>query len=167
MLGLALLAAAAMARAAYPALLERRQVQRRALGSDGVVIGAEPIEMRRPHAPAVLLLHGAGDTPHTMGGLAEFLFADGFSVLAPLLPGHGRHLSALTDVSAARLQDDVNREFEALRKDHDRVAVVGLSMGGALALKLAADRHVDALVLLAPYVAMPAATRVLALTSDA
>jgi carboxylesterase len=148
-------------------VLERRQVQRRALGSDGIVIGAAPIDLSRPGAPAVLLLHGAGDTPHAMAGLAEFLFAHGFSVRAPLLRGHGRHLSALAEVSADSLHEDVGREFAALRKNHDRVAIVGLSMGGALALKLAADRRVDALVLLAPYVAMPAATRLLARTTKA
>lgn len=167
MLALTVLAAAAVARVAYPHLVERRQSVRRALGADGIVVGAAPIDLPRAGAPAALLLHGAGDTPQIMGALAQYLHSQGFSVRVPLLAGHGRHLSKLTSVSAAALYADVRRELEALRKVHDRVVVVGLSMGGALALSLAAEQHVDALVLLAPYVAMPAPTRALALTTRA
>jgi carboxylesterase len=164
---LALLAAAAVARAVYPRLLERRQESRRALGPDGIVLGASPIHLERRDATGVLLIHGGGDTPQALAAMATFLHSKGLSVRVPLLSGHGRRLSALTEVSAARLYADVSREFDALRSTHECVAVVGLSMGGALALQLAAERHVDALVLLAPYVGMPRPIRGLALASFA
>jgi carboxylesterase len=164
---LALLAAVLVGRAAYPRLLERRQERRRALGSDGVVTGAAPIDLPRAGAPGVLLLHGGGDTPQSLEQLARRLHAEGFAVRAPLLSGHGRHLAALAASSARQWQDDATREFEAMRAKHSRVAVVGLSMGGSLAATLASTHDVDAMVLLAPYIAMPPFARGMAVTSHA
>jgi len=164
---LALLAAIVAGRAAYPRLLERRQERRRAVGPDGLVKGAGPIDLPRGGAPGVLLLHGGGDTPQALEELARHLHKHGFAVRAPLLSAHGRHLSALAASSARQWHEDVRREFEAMRAKHDRVAVVGLSMGGSLAVKLAAERDIDALVLLAPYLAMPPFARAMAITSHA
>lgn len=160
----ALLSALAVgARAAYPALLERRASRRRALGEDGIVRGAAPIILERDGAPGILLLHGGGDTPQVLSGLAEHLYRRGCSVRVPLLAGHGRQLAALAEVSSETWQDQVREEFELLRATHRSVAVVGLSMGGALAIKLASERtDIGALVLLAPYVDMPAAVKRLA-----
>lgn len=164
---LSLLAALAIgARAVYPRVIERRAARRRTLGPDGIIVGACEIERHRAGAPGVLLLHGGGDTPQVLAELAEHLHDRGFSVRAPLLTAHGRALSALRNASAADWHDDVRREFENMRARHDWVAIVALSMGGALAVKLASERRdIPAMVLLAPYVAMPAALRRLAATS--
>ena len=57
-------------------------------------------------------------------------------------------------------------EIDALRAHHPWVAIVGQSLGGALALDAAAtSAEVRALVLLAPWVAMPTLLRALAGTS--
>lgn len=163
---LAILATLALGRAAYPRWLERRQRARRPLGRDGVIDGATPIDLTRAHAPGVLLVHGGGDTPQVLGGLGAYLHKRGFSVRVPLLSAHGRDLSALTAASAAQWHSEVRREYEAMRSAHQWVAVVGLSMGGALSISLAAERSdIDALVLLAPYVELPAPVRKLADTS--
>jgi carboxylesterase len=162
----AVLAGLLLARVAYPALVERRQSRRRPLGPDGVVVGASAFEMSRSGGPAVLLLHGGGDTPQAFTGLAKHLYDIGFSVRAPLLSAHGRRLSLLRTCSAATWFDEVRREYDALRSNHEWIGVVGLSMGGALAARLASEAKVDALVLLAPYLAMPPYVRRLAATSD-
>jgi carboxylesterase len=161
----AVLAGLLLARMAYPAFVERRQLRRRRLGSDGIVVGAAALEMSRRGGPAVLLLHGGGDTPQAFTGLAKHLYDIGFSVRAPLLSAHGRHLAMLRACSAREWFDDTRREYEALRTTHEWVGVVGLSMGGALAVKLAAESDVGALVLLAPYLAMPPFVRRLAVTA--
>lgn len=160
--GLAALLAAL--RATYPRILERRAAARHPLGPDGVIRGAESITHTRAGSPAVLLLHGGGDTPQVLCDLAEHLHRSGLSVRVPLLVRHGRALSLMREFSADEWREQVRMEYDALRASHAWVGVVGLSVGGALAAELAAERDVPALVLLAPYVVIPAPIRVLANT---
>lgn len=164
---LALLTALAIsARVLYPRMLDRRARRLRPLGPDGIIVGADTIERPRHGAPAALLLHGGGDTPQVLAGLADHLYEHGFAVRAPLLSAHGRSLAEYGVASSEAWHDEVDREYERLRAGHSTVFVVGLSMGGALALCLAARRPaIPALVLLAPYVDMPATIQRLALTS--
>jgi len=69
-------------------------------------------------------------------------------------------------VTSAQWIADARGEYAGLREAHERVAVVGLSMGGALAVQLAADqREIPALVLLSPYVTMPRLIQRAAMTS--
>lgn len=132
---------------------------------DGVIRGAAPVHRHGTNGSAVLLLHGGGDTPQTMGHLVEAFSALGYSVSAPLLPGHGRDLAAFDRSDANDWYGAVRKEFEALA-DHDWVGVVGLSMGGALAARLAAETgRVDALVLASPYLSMPAGGSIMARTA--
>ncbi len=122
----------------------------------GIIVGAESIEFARAGAPAVLLLHGSGDTPQSLHYLAEGLYARGYAVLAPLLPGHGR---GVREFGAATPEDwiSASREcFHLLRRSHPWVGLAGLSMGGALAVQIAADTaDLPVLALLAPYLSMP------------
>src|SRR3569833_2186315 len=67
---------------------------------DGIVVGAEPIHVAGSNGAAVLLIHGCGDTPQTLRHLAEAFANRGYSVEAPLLPGHGRDLEAFDAHSA-------------------------------------------------------------------
>jgi carboxylesterase len=136
--------------------LTRLTLARRVLGADGIVVGGEGFVLERRDAPAVLLLHGGGDTPQTLRYLATALHARGFHVAAPLLPGHGRSLRDFTRVTAEDLIDATDREYRSVRSSHEWVAVIGLSMGGALAVQLAAGLpDLPALGLVAPYVGMP------------
>jgi carboxylesterase len=101
-----------------------------------------------------------------MHHLAAALADKGYGVVAPLLPGHGRDLDAFDASGADAWYAAVEREFRELRESHDWVGVVGLSMGGALSARLAAEtRHVDALVLASPYLSMPAVGDILARTA--
>ena len=138
------------------------------LGPDGVVAGGGTIVLPAPadapaHHPdrAALVLHGFGDTPQSMAYLAGYLNGIGYAVRAPLLPGHGRTVRAFTASTADQWLAHARREFQRLRRRHALVVIVGQSMGGALATVLAAEAAdrgepgPDALVLLAPYLAMP------------
>lgn len=160
--------ALALVRAVYPRVLERRHARRLPLRSDGVISGAEPFDLPRPGAPAVLVLHGGGDTPQSMRALAEFVFARGYAVRVPLLADHGRTLDHFRRFDAERWREQVRAEIAAMRAQHPWIAIVGQSVGGALALDVAAaSADVRALVLLAPWVAMPPLFRWLARTSIA
>ena len=136
--------------------LTRLSTARRRLGPDGVVVGGEGFVLERSGAPAILLIHGGGDTPQTLRYLATELHARGFHVEAPLLPGHGRSVNDFARVTARALMDATRTAYRDIRTSHEWTAVIGLSMGGALAVRLAAETpDLPALGLVAPYLAMP------------
>lgn len=144
------------ARARYLRALAREVSARRALGPDGIVLGGSGFSLSRPGAPAVLLIHGAGDTPQTLRYLGEALFSNGFHVEAPLLPGHGRALDAFMHTSADEWMNATRAAYRELIGGRSSVGVVGLSMGGALAARLAAEAPgLGALCLIAPYLSLP------------
>jgi carboxylesterase len=127
--------------------------------------GAETIDMREEGSHGALLLHGFGDTPQTLSGLAKKLNKGGYGVYAPLLPGHGRTMDEFSKSSADDWAATARDAFAEMHKRHASVSVVGLSMGGALAVTLAAESSdVTALALIAPYIEMPARIRAAAST---
>jgi carboxylesterase len=126
------------------------------LGDDGILVGAEGFVLERQDAPALLLLHGAGDTPQTLRYLASHLHTRGYHVDVPLLPGHGRTPAAFARLNADDLTAAAKSHYVRLRNEREWVAVIGLSMGGALAIQIAADApELPALGLIAPYLALP------------
>src|SRR5262245_3588478 len=84
------------------------------IGPDGIIAGAAGYELARPDAPAVLVFHGAGDTPQTVRYLSEELHARGFHVVAPLLPGHGRTIREFSRVTADALTTAAFESYHAL-----------------------------------------------------
>jgi carboxylesterase len=91
----------------------------------------------------VLLCHGFTGSPVSMLPWAKHLEADGFRVRLPRLPGHG---TTWREMNMTRWEDwyaCVGRAFGELHADCERVFVCGLSMGGALALRLAEQRGTD------------------------
>jgi len=128
-----------------------------------IIKGAETIDLQEGSSHGVLLLHGFGDTPQTLSLLARRLARNGYGVLAPLLPGHGRSMNAFR---RSRADQWVAASREALREMRERyptVSVIGLSMGGALAVVIAADSPpLASLTLVAPYLEMPTYVRLAA-----
>lgn len=90
----------------------------------------------------ILLLHGLGGTARTMQPLADGLAALGHIAHAPTLPGHGAEPEALEGVSWA--------DWSAAAARWPADVIVGQSMGGALALALAAQGRCRAVVAINP-----------------
>lgn len=91
----------------------------------------------------VLLSHGFTGSPASMRPWGEHLGALGYGVAVPLLPGHGTTWQDLNKRRFADWYGALAATYDALRAEHDVVVAGGLSMGGALVLKLAADRGDD------------------------
>jgi carboxylesterase len=141
---------------------ERASDRRFHFGADGVADGAGGIWLEAGR-DAVLLLHGFGDTPQSLAFLAHFLHSHGWSVYAPLLPGHGRSLSAFRLSGADGWLAGARAAWERLEGCGGRLALLGQSMGGALAALLVAEgARPGALVLLAPYLFPPRTVQLLA-----
>ncbi len=114
------------------------------------VLLAEP----RNGRPSVVLLHGFGGTPRDFQALAEHLSARGYRVVVPAIPGQ-------TSVSFAYgrgrySHDDYRAWLSGVLENETAISgapplVVGMSMGGALAVIGAADHTIGKLVLISPY----------------
>ena len=116
---------------------------------------AQPYAGGPEDGPPVLVLHGFTGSPYAMRPWGEHLVAHGFRVELPRLPGHG---TSWRELNVSGWQDwyaCVERALLRLTDAAGRPAgVAGLSMGGALALRLA-QRHPDlvtGLVLVNPVV---------------
>ncbi|MCA9672698.1 MAG: alpha/beta fold hydrolase [Myxococcales bacterium] len=101
-----------------------------------------PIEVPIPEPPkherlGVLVLHGFTSDVATVDGLLPHLEAAGIPYARPVLRGHGTHYQDLCGVTAADWYIDAEYALIDLLNRCDRVVVVGLSMGGLVALELA------------------------------
>src|SRR5690606_14946115 len=87
-----------------------------------------------------VLVHGFTGTPYEVSYLGARLAQAGFTVRAPRLPGHGTSVADLDQTRWEDWAEAVERAADALRVRCRRVAVVGQSLGGLLALHLASHR---------------------------
>ncbi|HEY9473300.1 MAG TPA: alpha/beta fold hydrolase [Mycobacteriales bacterium] len=116
-----------------------------------VMPGAEPFHADGgPHG--VVMCHGFTGTPQSLRPWAEYLAAAGYTVTVPRLPGHGTRWQDMQATGWTAWYDAVEQAFNQLRIRCEAVFVCGLSMGGALALRLAETHpgEVAALVLVNP-----------------
>lgn len=103
----------------------------------------------------VLLSHGFTGSPASIVPWGRALADRGHTVRVPLLAGHGTRWQDLNATRWTDWYDGLERELVELRERCEHVVVGGLSMGGALALRLAADHPetVDAVVVVNPALA--------------
>ncbi len=104
-----------------------------------VLPGAEPFSADGGPTGA-LLIHGFTGTPQSMRGWAEHLAAAGLAVELPRLPGHGTTWQEMNTTRWTDWYAEADRAFAALQARCEEVFVMGLSMGGTLAIRLA-ERH--------------------------
>ncbi|MFT3862106.1 alpha/beta hydrolase [Micropruina sp.] len=103
---------------------------------------AEPIVPEGPGAVGVLFLHGFTASPWTLREWAKRTAAAGHRVSVPRLPGHGTAWRELEVTDGRDWYAAAERAFLDLRAVCPVVFVAGLSLGGALALRLA-EHHPD------------------------
>lgn len=124
-----------------------------------------------PNRPArsgvVICFHGFTAMPYVVVPVAQAIASVGLDAVGPLLPGHGwrdradqeREFSQITRQS---LLAAARAEVQRAREQYDFVAVYGDSMGGAIALILAAEGLLDACAVTAPALCLPFRGAVLA-----
>jgi carboxylesterase len=104
-----------------------------------LIPGAEPWSHIGSSAHGALVLHGFTGNPGSMRGVAEALAAAGYHVEMPLLPGHGTTVAEMLPTRWADWAGAAEAAYQLLAQRAERVVVVGLSMGGALTLRIGAD----------------------------
>ena len=98
----------------------------------------------------VVLSHGFTGSPHGLRAWAASLADAGFAVRMPLLPGHGTTWQELARTRWTQWHDALDDAYLELDAECDQVFSAGLSMGGALALRVAATRPVAGVILVNP-----------------
>lgn len=100
-----------------------------------------------------LLIHGFLGTPHDMRPLAQALANSGVQAHALLLPGCGPDLSRLEHVRVDDWLQAARGAWHEMREQAEHATLIGFSMGGAVALRIAAEAGLapDQLILLAPH----------------
>lgn len=90
---------------------------------------------------AVLCIHGFSGSTHDMRPLGQALAARDIAAYVPLLPGHGGLPSALKGTTWRMWVDAACEHLRRVRESHEQVFLAGLSMGGLIALHLAATEN--------------------------
>ena len=118
--------------------------------------------IRNPHLPGdefywqgsetgFLLIHGFTATTAEVRLIAERLHKAGYTVGAPLLPGHGTHPDDMNNASWELWVQAAKQAYEKLLRDCQQVYVLGESMGALLALQVAAQHpEIPGVILFAP-----------------
>jgi carboxylesterase len=122
----------------------------------GIVAGTEAVTLDPPKDSAstdtaCLMIHGFLAARDVYGDLGERIAKRGVTVRMVRLPGHGTTPADLAYLPKDAFYRTVLAEYDTLAKRYKKIRVVGFSLGGALATRLASERPVDRLVLLAPY----------------
>lgn len=98
-----------------------------------------------------LLVHGFTATTAEVKPLAERLKQEGYTVSAPLLPGHNTHPDDLNQVKWKDWYQTVRQAYLDLRAHCDQIWLGGESMGALLCLLIAVEfPEVTGLLLFAP-----------------
>lgn len=92
-----------------------------------------------PESPVAVLIHGLSDSPYFVTAIADELYSMGYTVVAPLLPGHG-----LKQADADMEDDQLSVRWQAHVSDvvslalsassTGKVVMGGFSTGGALSV---------------------------------
>lgn len=98
-----------------------------------------------------MLIHGLSATTAEVRLLGDILHHAGYTVHAPLLPGHNTHPSLLNKIHRSQWIDAAEQAYLRLANECERVVLGGESTGALLCLELAC-RHpeAEALLLYAP-----------------
>jgi len=96
-----------------------------------------------------VLVHGLSSTPESMRGLGRALADGGIDVEGVCLPGHGTRPEDLEGVEWSAWFEAVRDTVQRMRMRCDRVFVCGQSLGGTIALHVAANESVDGVITLA------------------
>lgn len=98
---------------------------------------------------ACLFIHGFAGSPAEIRPIIDYLAERGMTVAAPVLPGHGTAPEDLRQTRSRHWVRAAEAELAALQERHSQVHLVGFSMGGLIALYLAAHHSVASVTTLA------------------
>lgn len=142
-------------------MLREAYAQRADFDAEKIIVGNAPFELKptaenyseqtKKYRRGILLVHGLTDSPYFMRYLGAFFQAQGFRVMAILLPGHGTQPGDLLDVTWQEWARAVAYGADKLGEEVDDIHLAGFSVGGALSVYHSLlDKRVRGLFLFSP-----------------
>ena len=96
---------------------------------------------------AVLLLHAYTSTVQDMKALAKFLHQHGYTCYAPSYAGHGLTIDEFINYTTDDWWQDTYNAYQLLENQgYKHIAVIGVSLGAILSLKLTEHFPIDACI---------------------
>jgi len=123
--------------------------------STDAVLDPGPFDLPGEGRAVALCLHGLTGTPYEVRTVGEALSAAGVRAVGPWMYGHDRSPGELARVRSEAWVEDARSRLRELQAEHETVYVVGLSMGGLVALLLASEEPVAAAVSIGTPLALP------------
>ena len=96
-----------------------------------------------------ITLHGIGGTPANIRVVADALIEKGYTVISPMIPGHGETVRAQNASTGEQWLNGIRTAYQKLKDEGcTQIYALGLSLGGILSGLLAEEEHLDGLVLI-------------------
>ncbi len=123
------------------------------------VVDVAPFDLHpdpaKANGAAALCLHGLTGTPYEVRPIAEALSARGVRAVGIWMAGHNGTVEDLARTSRHEWVERAAEALAALRSEHERVFLVGVSMGGLVCLRLAELESVDGIVTVGSPLSLP------------
>lgn len=110
-----------------------------------IINGAEPF-LLPGGSKGVLLIHGFTGSPSEMILLGNYLYRQGYTVLGVRLNGHGTTVEEMSHTDWHQWYHSACDGYHLLRGICSEISVIGLSMGGLLAMRIGRDFPVKKIV---------------------
>jgi pimeloyl-ACP methyl ester carboxylesterase len=133
--------------------MPREQSHTFRVSADGCRLVTDIIEPAGADSPRgyIVLLHGLAASKRVMSYMAAGFASQGLRVFVPDLPGHGRTEEPFSFERADQCAENLVRELIGRGLlDPERTVLVGHSMGGAIALRVATRQPVAGVIAVSP-----------------
>jgi len=115
----------------------------------------EAIYRKNPDSKGlVMFIHGFMGSPKQFTELINVAYEQGYSVAAPVLPGHGGTVKEFASSTYEQWQNFTDAETERYSEDNEKIYLVGHSMGGLLAVNTAVnfDKVCGIMMIASPFI---------------
>lgn len=103
-----------------------------------------------------ILIHSYTSTPKEMKELADKINIEfGDFVYVPRLKGHGKLPSHINDLVLDDWHFQIKNDYKNLKNQCNKINIVGSSIGGTIALKIAQENEINNLYLVNPFLSVP------------
>ncbi|MCD4666717.1 alpha/beta fold hydrolase, partial [archaeon] len=115
---------------------------------NGIILDTGSFYQEGNNGRAVLVIHGFTSNCLSMKEMSEGFLEKNYTVYCPLLKGHGTSIRDLQNRNWEEWTRDVDKSYQNLTSNHEKVYVAGYSMGGVLTLYLAQKYDVDKIIVI-------------------